>query len=523
MNLWFKVFYIHPAIVQSSLLNLIAIVMKTRLYSLPLKIFLGISLFVGVALSADAQVPPLAGYCLTNPTPGVPTFAQTCGHATLWSYIRSVETIGGMVNFSNLNTNCGNTATSFSDYTGTSMLVKQEAGKAVDVRITWVGNTTTPNPNMGRSLNRIYVDWDHNGDFNGQDEYATPPPNPIPNPRPDVHQTSGSTITLKITVPGHAKEGLTRMRIITSANIQQTQGASTQCSAVYGEAEDYTFEVVNPCLPPNVISVANLDYKSADFSWTPKENAEFYEYVITQVDTIPHDTISGFTFTTGSSVDVDTFECAQKYYMLVRVVCDTVGKIARDWKRSAWIRDSFTTEPCCYAPNLTFDKVTHNSVRVMWDPIQTAYGYEYAVSTTPDPPQKGHYTINTSIVQYGLSPKTTYFFHVRSRCTPTPLSDWSKVSFKTERGVSVENVQGSTIFSMDAYPNPVQNNLVIQLNGDMGANARLAIIDLTGKTVYNAAVTSDKVIIDASGMSQGIYIVKYSDESHNEIMRVTKK
>lgn len=498
--------------------------MRIKRYSLFPKALLGAVMFVVGFADANAQVKPLSGYCPSNPTPGVPTFTQTCGHATHWSYIRSVETTGGMVNFSNLNTNCGNTTTSFSDYTGTNMLVKQEAGKTVDIKVTWVGNTAnSPGPNMGRSLDRIYVDWNNDGDFDDQDEYATPPPNPVPNPRPDVHQSSGSTITLKVTVPGHAKEGLMRMRIITSANIQQTQGASDQCYGIYGEAEDYTFEVVNPCLPPNVISIANVDYKSGDFSWTPKENAEFYEYHITTVDTIPVDTQRGFTYTKSTTVDVDTFQCDTKYYVMVRLVCDTAGKISRDWKVSPWVRDSFTTEPCCYAPKLTYDKLTHSTVRVQWDPIQTAYGYEYAVSTTPNPPQKGHYTINTSIVQQGLSPKTTYFFFVRSRCSPTPLSDWSHVSFKTERGVSVENVQGSAVFSMDAYPNPVQNSLTVQLNGDMGGNARLSIMDLTGKTVYNAPVRTEKVVVDASNLPSGIYIVKYNDDTHNEIMRVTKK
>ncbi|MBW7914599.1 MAG: T9SS type A sorting domain-containing protein, partial [Taibaiella sp.] len=90
-------------------------------------------------------------------------------------------------------------------------------------------------------------------------------------------------------------------------------------------------------------------------------------------------------------------------------------------------------------------------------------------------------------------------------------------------GVSVENVQGDASFSMEAYPNPMQHNLTVQLNGGIGTNARLTIIDLTGKTVYNAQVKSDKVVIDATNLPSGIYIVKYNDDTHNEIMRVTKK
>lgn len=492
--------------------------MSLKRYSLFSKALLAI-LFSTAVMDANAQLPTYND-CQSNPTPGVPSFNQTCGSATRWSYIQTVQTTGGLVNFTNANTNCGNTTTSYSDYTGDNFLVKQMAGQSVDVKITWRGNSASPH-NITSSIDKIYVDWNRNGVFDVATEYAAPA-SVIPS-HPHVHNGVGTVITIKVTVPGYAKEGVTRMRIITSANIQSTYGAATPCMGVFGEAEDYKFEVVNPCLPPNVISIANLDYKSADFSWTPKENAEFYEYVITQVDTIPHDTVSGFTFTTGTSVDVDTFQCDTKYYMMVRVVCDTVGKIARDWKRSAWIRDSFTTEPCCYSPNLSFDKLTHNTVRVQWDPIQTAYGYEYAVSTTPTPPQKGHYTINTSIVQQGLSPKTTYFFHVRSRCTPTPLSDWSNVSFKTLGGLAVENVNGSDIFTMDAYPNPMLDNLTVQLNGSRSANARLTIIDLTGKTVYNAPVRADKITIDAAQLPSGIYIVKYNDDKHNEIMRVTKK
>ncbi len=492
--------------------------MSLKRYSLFPKAVLGVLMLATGMVDANAQLPTYND-CQSNPTPGVPAFNQTCGSATRWSYIQSVETTGGLVNFSNLNTNCGNTTTSYSDYTGTSMYVKQEAGKSVDVKITWRGAGGTAN--VSSSIDRIWVDWNRNGIFDNPAEYAAPT-SVIPS-HPHVHNGIGTVVTVKVTVPGWAKEGITRMRIVTSANIQATYGASTPCSGVFGEAEDYTFEVVNPCLPPNVISIANKDFKSADFSWTPKENAEFYEYVITPIDTIPHDTVSGFTFTKNTNVDVDTFECDTKYYVLVRVVCDTAGKIARDWKRSGWIRDSFITEPCCYAPNLVFDKLTHSTVRVQWDPIQTAYGYEYAVSTTPFPPQKGHYTISTAIVQQGLSPKTTYFFFVRSRCTPTPLSDWSNVSFKTLGGLAVDNVQGGASFSMDAYPNPMQNNLTVQLNGGIGTNARLTIIDLTGKTVYNAPVKSDKVTIDASNLPSGIYIVKYNDDTHNEIMRVTKK
>lgn len=481
---------------------------------------------LGSTVMTYAQIPP-NNSCATNPTPYVPRYNTSCGHPTNWAYIQSVVTTGGSVNFSNLNTNCGNTVSSYSDYTGSGMYVKQEADKTVDVKVTWKGNANPSGPMIQGVLFKIFVDWNRNGLFEPATEWATAPPSPIPNPRPDAlyNQTSGTgTITLKVKVPLYAKEGQTRMRIMCASRLTTIIGdIPDACSGTaYGEAEDYVFEVVNPCLPPNVISVANLDYKSADFAWTPKLNAEFYEYIITPVDTIPHDTVVGFSFTKTPSLEVDTFKCDTKYYVMVRAICDTANKrFSKEWNKSTWARDSFVTQPCCYTPDVKVDEITSTTARAQWDPVQTAIGYEYAVTTQTEPPQQGTLTVNTIVGLQGLTPKVTHFVFVRSRCVPTPLSDWAQAGFKTLKYTTVNQLMGKE-FSMDAYPNPLKDVLTVQVNGKLGANARLTIIDLTGKVVYNAAMTTEKVQINASKFAPGMYIVKYSDEVHNEVMRVSK-
>jgi len=482
--------------------------MKFKCYSLPKALL--ISGCMLLAADASAQLPPLQ-QCSPSL---IPSFVNGCGSG---GYIASLTTTGGINNITNNNTNCGNTATSYSDYTSTTMKVTQEALKSVDVKITWVGTPSTNPANVTSTLTKIYIDWNRDGLFHPVDEYIAPAST-------SQHvQSSNSTLTIKVTVPGSAKNGLTRMRIVTGAQINSTYDFNTSAcgTANYGEAEDYVFEVINPCVPPNTISVANMDYKSADFSWTEKLNAEMYEYVITPVDTIPHDTVVGFTFTTNKSVDVDTFKCNTKYYVLVRVICDTAGLSAKYWKKSAWIRDSFTTHQCCDAPKVTVDNVTSTTARYSWQPVSSAFGYEYAVSTTPDPPQQGTYTTSTMVFQQGLTPKTTYFVHVRSRCSPTPLSNWTKEPFKTLKTTSVDDVERG-MFSINVYPNPVKDVINVTLNGQHSTNAVISVIDLTGKIVYSAPVNSEAVTIDASGLSSGIYIVKYTDDVHNEIMKVTK-
>ncbi|MCB0700159.1 MAG: T9SS type A sorting domain-containing protein [Chitinophagales bacterium] len=459
-----------------------------------------LTIFAG--FSASAQ------YC-------TPTFATGCGTG---GSIQSVSSTGGISNITNNNTGCGNSTTSYSDYTGTSEKILQDALKTVDLKVTYSSSA----PAASSALTRVYIDWNQNGVFEpnaSPSEYAAPSVT-----SQHVHTAPGTSITVKITIPGQAKQGVTRMRVILGSlgsiydpNVNPCGGTSN-----YGEAEDYNFEVINPCVPPNVVSTSNIDFKSVDIAWTPKLNAKLYEYLVKRDSTTPADTLNGFSYTTTPGVDIDTLACDMKYYVFVRVICDSAG-ISKYWDKSAWIKDSFTTQPCCYDPQLTYSELTSTTCKVKWTPIQTAYGYEYAVSTLPDPPQQGTYTTNTTIFLQGLPSRTTFFVHVRSRCSPTPLSGWSKISFKTLGPLSVNAVSQEDPFTMDVYPNPIQDVLTVQLNGSIDENAMLTVMDLTGKVVYTAPVSSEKVSVDVSNFANGVYVVKYTDDTHNEVMKVTKQ
>lgn len=468
--------------------------MKTNPYSL-FKGFLLAAATIFTAGSAQAQ------YC-------TPAFASGCSVQNC--YIQNVSTTNGINNFTNNNTGCS--SGSYADYTST-MKVTQLALQTVDVKVKLASNTS-----VGSAICRVYVDWDRDQAFSGTDEYIVPATT-----LDHVFTGAGDEVTVKITVPGWAKEGLTRMRVVIGSSGPVYDPFTTYCptNSNHGEAEDYTFEVINPCLPPDVISITNLDYKSADFAWTPKLNAEMYEYLIKRDSSMPPVGTNGYTYTTDNTLEVDTFACDTKYYIFVRIVCDSVG-IAANWKISDWTKDSFTTPPCCYTPQITVKNVTSTTTHVSWAPIQSAFGYEYAVSTTPDPPQKGIYTSGTAVLLQGLQPKTTHFIHVRSRCNPTPLSDWGKEPFKTTQYLSVNSMYGSGVFTIDAYPNPMQSSLNVVLNGERAGAAQVSILDLTGKVLHVQPITTDKITIDVNSLPSGVYVVRYTDDIHNEIRKITK-
>lgn len=474
--------------------------MKKNKYSLIKNISLLVAGFL-FAGTADAQ------YCtFTSP------LGCSSGHG-----ISKVETSGGINNFNN-SSNCS--PNYYGDYTGTSMKVTQEASKTVDVKVTFSSGA----PAAHKSYTKVYVDWNQNDTFEAN---ANPPEYIVPQLTTDhAHQNPGTTITVNITVPGLAKAGMTRMRVVTASqgSIWTPPANFNSCVAPSrGEAEDYNFEVINPCIKPDVISTANIDFESADVSWTSKANARLYEYIIKRTPDTP--TSNGYSYTTINGVDVDTLACDVKYYVFVRTICDTTG-ISSNWDVSSWAVDSFTTEPCCYAPmvNLQTGSLTSTTAQFSWQPIQTAYGYEYAVSTLENtPPQRGTFTTQTGIFIQGLSSRKKYCLWVRALCSPTPESSWSKVCFKTAPGLDVENISGQQPLLINVYPNPVANKLNVQLDGYIGDNARVSLSNVTGQVVYQGAVSGDNFEINTSDLTAGIYILKYEDDNRTQVQKIMKQ
>lgn len=451
-----------------------------------------------------------------------PTFTIGCSvtsPVTVSSYIDGVVTTNGITNFSNTGTACANTTTAYSDYTGTSLLVKQDAFKTVDVKITYDDGGSA-----ALGYLKLWVDWNQNEVFEASEQT-------LPAIATDhaVGTSLGTfTRTIKVTVPGYAKNGVTRMRIMVGSQGSIWNASYDACgtpnTVAYGEAEDYNFEVVNPCEPPASISFEDVDFKEATIKWKSVLNSEFYEYIITREDMIPDPAIYGFNYTTDSILNLDTFECNVKYYVLVRSICDTAKQKdnPNKWDRSDWYRDSFVTEPCCYDPDVTLTNITHNSVLARWNPVQTSIGYEYVISTLPDPPTgKGTYVNGTSVLLQGLTPRTYYYFYLKSLCDPTPESGWVSKRFKTNPPVSVENTNADKL-RIDVYPNPMNDELHIKLVGEPSDNAEVTMLDLTGKVIYRQSVTDRTIDINTSSLTSGIYMIRYTDASHNSVFKVTK-
>jgi hypothetical protein len=78
-------------------------------------------------------------------------------------------------------------------------------------------------------------------------------------------------------------------------------------------------------------------------------------------------------------------------------------------------------------------------------------------------------------------------------------------------------------FELVAVPNPVKNNLNIRTYGERGNDAHILITDLSGKVVRRINVTTSEANIDMSSVSNGIYLLKYTDANRTQTIKVSKQ
>src|SRR5690606_5114702 len=87
--------------------------------------------------------------------------------------------------------------------------------------------------------------------------------------------------------------------------------------------------------------------------------------------------------------------------------------------------------PCDTPSGLTVLNLIYTSADLTWSPVAGAAGYEYAIGTNPTPPLSGPAITTTNYNASPLNSNTTYYFHLRTECSPGAFSPWKTISFHT--------------------------------------------------------------------------------------------
>jgi hypothetical protein len=274
---------------------------------------------------------------------------------------------------------------------------------------------------------------------------------------------------------------------------------------------DYKFNTLPPCHPPVGYSATKITTSSAYISWKAWPTAASYDYYVDKVKTAP---VTPFN-TTNTFAPISGLAENTWYYVYVRSNC--TGN-----EQSDWYVDSFLTPEKCNAPEIKIDHINTNEAVAYWEPVKTAAGYEYAITKSATPPALGtkynFTTIHTSALQDGVD----YYVHVRTLCESAGVSsssEWATASFKTfPTSIAYDGGQAA----LRLYPNPVAQQLNIEVTGGGNEMKTLLLTDMYGKVLREITLKEKRTAVDVANLPKGVYRLKYSDGANTQTFKVDK-
>src|SRR5690606_29189408 len=195
-----------------------------------------------------------------------------------------------------------------------------------------------------------------------------------------------------ITIPAGTPVGNYRMRVVAN----WLSGTATPCgglgNAPYGEAEDYTFTVIEQptCMPPSALTHTQLTMTSAELSWTSDGTLFDIEWGV-----------AGFTPTGNPTPD---FEGVGDSVVLTELTVDTNYQyyVRRDCGdedgTSLWAGPyTFSVGYCAAgATNTGFEKISNVTFVDINNPSTSTAGYENFTSVSTDVTQGETYDFSAS-------------------------------------------------------------------------------------------------------------------------------
>lgn len=275
-----------------------------------------------------------------------------------------------------------------------------------------------------------------------------------------------------------------------------------QCSSTGGTWSDWTsVQFIMPeCEEPQNILFSNITSTDVDIIWSTMAAANYYQY---QVDQTPNDPTaggSGYSTTSSMSAHVGSLTPNTWYYVHIRSMCFVNDS-------SDWALDSFVTAPFCAPPALSVNNANTNSPDGYWQPVASAFSYEWAFNASTIPPAFGNETFNTFTPVIALPEDgKDYYLHARTKCNSMfEFSTWSTVPLRTSM-TNVSNINASG--SINIYPNPAGDFIYIELAGTAKAEGNISVYNIVGQNMMSEQLEKNGKL-DVSSLPKGIYTLRY--------------
>lgn len=160
---------------------------------------------------------------------------------------------------------------------------------------------------------------------------------------------------------------------------------------------------------------------------------------------------------------------------------------------------------CPAVANIRVPDISSTAVNIVWDaPVGGSGNYEYAITTSSTPPPSGTATNQTTANITGLTNGTSYYTHVRTRCTGTSVSEWSTTVFVTGckappspsatidiSGTGVTTAKWNKVFGAASYEYLISTNATPPGAGISITDSFVVVNNLNPATQYYLHVRSN--------------------------------
>jgi hypothetical protein len=180
--------------------------------------------------------------------------------------------------------------------------------------------------------------------------------------------------------------------------------------------------------------------------------------------------------------------------------------------------------PCDTVHGLSVQPVYGNTtatpVVISWNAVTNSLGYQYTIDGSPLVPSgPGTYSAGTVDTITSLPPGSSFYLHVRDSCA-NGNSAWVTIPFQTPY-LNVPAIHNNEAFGLMVYPNPATD--IITLKKDGPETGYLQITDLQGRALQNVAFSGTMITINTKGLTQGIYLIHYTDNMHTKAIMFSKQ
>jgi len=292
--------------------------------------------------------------------------------------------------------------------------------------------------------------------------------------------------------------------------------------------------VINNPATVQITGITDVTDNSAMVTWTSYNGRGNVNYTL-QYRIVGQEEWSSIDVTARTNMFMLTgLQNFTAYEARIRARCN--GVLSPNWSEVASFRTLQTAQGTCKVPGGVFANQVNgaNAMIINWnsDATGVCYDVQYGLSTV----NPSTWTIVSGVTTNSLrinnlTPGFTYSARVRTNCLSCQGVNGNRSNFSQLITFTVDNARGMivkevvTMPEMSVYPNPTTGIVNVEFTAVNGEDATISVMDMTGRVVYNNALTTvegaNNVAVDLTGKAAGIYNIVVTRGGQKQTVKVT--